>query len=321
MKRAGMEGAETMLWVREIALLAQQLDVVLRPLLAGQLGRVTVGLDPGQHVLVTQVHAPLAHGAVHSTREDGMAARRKYGPQEVADTGGFLLGLCLDADANVYACDLGRKAVIKISQEAKVSVYSDGAPNRNMVAPNYPAFDRAGNLFISDSGNWDQGDGCIFCIRPGGRTEVATRKSLLFPNGLAFHPDGTELYLVLSNLPGVGKVVVDENARVGPVEIVVKMERAIPDGLAFDVEGNLYISCYTPDRIYRLTPQGDLTPLVEDWRSVILSSPTNIAFCGRDLSTLVVASLSRWHLAKAEMPIPGSPLFYPGLDKYDEAIS
>ena len=97
------------------------------------------------------------------------------------------------------------------------------------------------------------------------------------------------------------------------MEQVVKMPQVIPDGLAFDEQGNLLISCYTPDQIYCLTPDGELVLMVEDWRSVILSSPTNIAFCGTDLSTLVVASLARWHLAKGQTPIPCSPVCYPRL--------
>jgi gluconolactonase len=136
---------------------------------------------------------------------------------------------------------------------------------------------------------------------------------LLFPNGLALSPDGTELYMVLSNLPGVGKVQIHQDGQVGPMEHVVEMPQTVPDGLAFDKLGNLYISCYTPDRIYCLTLDGELSLMVEDWRSVILSSPTNIVFCGTDFSTLVVASLGRWHLTKAQMPIPGSPVCYPDL--------
>ncbi len=233
--------------------------------------------------------------------------------EEIASTGGFLLGLCLDADANIYACDLGKGEIARITQRGEVSVYSNGSPERKMVTPNYATFDKAGNLYVSDSGEWDQANGCIFRIKPGGETEVVNDEPLPFPNGLALSPDGTELYIVLSNLPGVGKVQIRPDGQVGPMEQVVEMPQAIPDGLAFDELGNLYISCYTPDRIYCLTPGGELVLVVDDWRSVTLSSPTNIAFCGTDLSTLVVASLARWHLTKGQMPISGSPVCYPNL--------
>jgi gluconolactonase len=233
--------------------------------------------------------------------------------QEIANTGGFLLGLCLDAAANVYACDLGHRAVMRITQEGEVSVYSAGAPERKMMSPNEPVFDRGGNLYVSDSGRWDGSDGCLFRIWPGGEAEVATDLTLPFPNGLALSPDGRHLYIALSNLPGVAKAEIGESGQLGPLETVVEMPRTVPDGLAFDAGGNLFVSCYTPDSIYRLTPEAELALLVEDPRSVVLSSPTSIAFCGPDLSQLVTANLARWHLTRAWMPAAGNPLFYPDL--------
>ena len=233
--------------------------------------------------------------------------------EEVGNTGGFLLGLCLDANANVYACDLAKQRVARITPHGETSVYSDGSPQHKMITPNYPVFDRAGNLYVSDSGEWDEENGCIFRIAPGGETQMVSERNLPFANGLALNLDDTALYIALSNQPGVAKMTIHPDGQLSPLERVVDMPKTVPDGLAFDRDGNLYISCYTPDQIYCLTTAGDLILLVEDWRSVVLSSPTNIAFCGPDLSTLVVASLSRWHLTKGSMPIPGNPLHYPAV--------
>ena len=180
-------------------------------------------------------------------------------------------------------------------------------------SPNYPVFDAAGNLYVSDSGGWDESNGCLFRVKPGGETELLNDDPMPFPNGLALSPDGRELYMVLSNLPGVGKFPIGDDGQIGSLETVVKIPDTVPDGLAFDREGNLYISCYTPSQIYRLTPDGDLALLAEDRRHTTLSSPTNIAFGGRDLSTLLVASLGRWHLCKATMAIAGQPVHYPDL--------
>jgi gluconolactonase len=130
---------------------------------------------------------------------------------------------------------------------------------------------------------------------------------------MALHPDGSRLYIVLSNLPGVVSLALGDDGSVGPPEPVVELPRTVPDGLAFDVAGNLYITCYTPDVIYRLSPDGDLAVVADDWESVTFATPTNIVFAGPERRTLVVASLSRWHLTKGEMPIAGAPLRYPKL--------
>ena len=232
---------------------------------------------------------------------------------EIACTGGFILGLCLDADANIFACDLNQHEVVRVTHQGGVSSYSRGSPDRDMQTPNYPAFDSLGNLYVSDSGAWDQHNGCLFRVKPGGKTELVTSQSLPFPNGLALSRAQTELYVVLSNMPGVGKFRIGAGGKVGLLEPVVKLPATVPDGVALDAEGNLYISCYTPDVIYRLTRSGNLDKVAEDWRSVIFSSPTNIAFAGEDLSTLVVASLARWHLTRGTMAVAGLPARYPKL--------
>ena len=231
--------------------------------------------------------------------------------EQVAGTGGFILGLCLDGDGTVYACDLALHAVKRITPDGGVASYSSGSPERPMVTPNYPVFDAAGNLYVSDSGSWRGNDGALYRVRPGGETETVGTGVTAFPNGLALAADGAHLYVVLSTLPGVVRLPLAEDGAVGSPETVVELPRHVPDGLAFDVEGNLYVSCYTPDVIYRVSPGGELDLLAEDWEGVTFATPTNVAFCGPDRRTLVVASLSRWHLTKGEMPVAGQPLHYP----------
>ena len=113
------------------------------------------------------------------------------------------------------------------------------------------------------------------------------------------------LWTVLSHSPGVPRPRNEANADEGSVP------EQVPDGLAFDGEGNLYISMYTPDRVYRLSPDGTIEVLVEDVRSTVVSSPTNIAFGGRRRRTLFLASLSRWHIAAVDLEVSGAPLCYP----------
>jgi gluconolactonase len=231
--------------------------------------------------------------------------------EQVGSTGGFTLGLCLDADSNVYSCDSGHHAVMRTTPSGEVTTYSTGTADRRIITPNYPVFDADGNLYVSDSGTAKHDTGGLFRIRPGGETELITKTPWRFPNGLALHPDGTHLYVVLSELPGVVRVALKADGSIGERETVVELPHNVPDGLAFDEGRNLYVSCYTPDVIYRVTPAGQVAVLASDWESVTFATPTNIAFCGPERRTLVVASLSRWHLTKGEMPVAGARLHYP----------
>lgn len=252
-------------------------------------------------------------GAVYAGGEAGQLYRVTLAGDvtRFADTGGFVLGLCLDAEGAVYACDNARHAVLRATPDGTVTTYAAGLPERPMVNPNWPLFDAGGTLYVSDSGTWGRADGCLWAIAPDGTTRLLTEATRDFPNGMALRPDGEALVVVETHAQRVLRVpLADPDA----VEEVVRLPaRSLPDGVAFDAEGGLLIACYTPDVIYRLAPDGALDVLAEDWTRHTLASPTNVVFCGEDLRTLVIASLGRWHLSRATADVPGDPLQRPSL--------
>jgi gluconolactonase len=227
--------------------------------------------------------------------------------EQIAGTGGFVLGLCLDGDGNLFACDTARRQVVRADVRGRTSAYFGGLPDRPLVNPNYVVFDSGGNLYLSDSGDYHKDNGCLWKIGPGGRGEVLRDDVNAFPNGLALSGDEGWLYVALSTMPGVVRVPLAG----GAPETVALMERKVPDGLALDRQGNLYISCYTPDEIWRVRPDGALELYAEDWERSTLAAPTNLAFCGAGGDVMVVANLGRWHLAKAPVAVPGLPCRYP----------
>jgi gluconolactonase len=231
-----------------------------------------------------------------------------------ANTGGFVLGLCFDAEGSVYACDNGRKEVVRIDHAGNVSTWSGGSPERPFAVPNYPVFLPDGTMFVSDSGGWDANAGFLYRIAPDRTTSLVPHDLAAFPNGLAVDPANRWLYVVLSQIPGVVRLPLDRAGNPGAPEPVVQLPGNVPDGLAFDEAGNLVISCYTPSVIYRLdggAPGGRLSVLAADVANTIIATPTNIAFTGADRRTLVAASLSRWHLAATTVESPGARLNYP----------
>lgn len=233
--------------------------------------------------------------------------------KQIGMVDGFALGLALDADSNVYICETSGRTVKKVTPGGAVSVYSTGTPDRPFVTPNYPAFDAAGNLYVADSGHWNGNDGCIFLVRSSGTTEIFSDRVTAFPNGLALGPDGRWLYVVLSEYPGIVRIAIEDDGSAGAIETVVELRKNVPDGIAFDEDGTLFIACYAPNVVYQLTPDGRLDVLGYDWQNTQLSAPTNIAFIGDVHTTMVIGSLSRWHLTALEMETPGLALHFPTL--------
>lgn len=217
--------------------------------------------------------------------------------------GGSALGLALDGSGATYMCDIGNGCVQQISADGRVRPY--GGP---LEFPNYPVFDRDGRLWVSDSGAWADATGTIVRIDPDGAIERVAR-GLRFANGLAINGDW--LYAVESSWPQIVRLPLAG----GQPQPVVEFDRAVPDGLAFDSEGGLWIGCWQPNRVYRLAPEGPLDVIVDDWSGVYAPTPTNIAFAGTELDVLALASLSTQAVAAIDAGVRGAPLHYPrGLD-------
>jgi gluconolactonase len=244
-------------------------------------------------------------GALYAGGEAGQLYRVPLdgsGAVEVARVaGGFLLGLALDADGRVYACDTGNRCVQRIDPDASIARHGG-----ELGYPNYPVFADDGALFVSDSGSWEEPEGVVVRIDPDGTTERVL-DGLRFANGLAIA--GGWLYVVESAWPGVVRMPLAG----GRAEPVVALDRAVPDGLAFDADGGLWISCFQPNHVYRLDPSGELRLVLDDWTGEFLLTPTNLAFAGPELDLLVFASLGGDALRALEPGVRGVPLLYPRL--------
>ena len=100
-----------------------------------------------------------------------------------------VLGQVVDADGNLYCAEPespGSK-VTRITPDGKTRVYSTGPRGGSFMSANTPAFDRHGNMYLSDTGSWSQViDGHIYKIPPGGGdAQLWFQEPVDTPNGLA----------------------------------------------------------------------------------------------------------------------------------------
>lgn len=231
--------------------------------------------------------------------------------REVASTGGFLFGITLGADGTVFACDFGKAAVQRISPAGEVSTWSTGTADRPLRVPNFSAFDDAGTLYVTDSGDWGVDDGALLRVRADGTTEVWSEQVPAFPNGCCLSADGDALLVVESAARRVVRVPIEDDGSAGAPTTVVDLTGSQPDGVALAADGTLLIGCYRPDRIWRADPDGRVSVLAEDPDGVILNQPANVAFYGAALDRIVVSSLGGWSLRSADVGLVGLPLRMP----------
>jgi gluconolactonase len=231
----------------------------------------------------------------------------------VARPGGFLLGLAFDGGGNCIACDAAAGRLVHVAADGSSETLLDSVAGRKLASPNYPAYASDGTLWVTESGSgWTADDGFLFCIRPGGRAEIADDACRRFPNGLAISPDESRLYVVESRLPGIASYPLGPSGALGPREEVLALPGTVPDGIAFDAEGALYIGCWRPDRIYRLSPAGALEIYLDDYTGEFMSTPTNLAFGGEGMRTLYLAALAGWSVNAVDCEVAGHPLPRPG---------
>jgi sugar lactone lactonase YvrE len=179
-----------------------------------------------------------------------------------------------------------------------------------MRTPNFPVFGPDGSLYVSDSGSWDVADGVIYRFAPGSPGEVFHAGPFQYTNGLAIDADGEYLYVVESALHSVIRLRIAEGGAAVP-EMVCRpgVLEWVPDGLALDAAGALYVTMYASDRIYRIEPGGEPEILVEDVLGMALNRPTNCAFGGPDLDRLFVANLGGRNLSVLDLGRRGQPLY------------
>jgi len=228
------------------------------------------------------------------------------GITEVASTGGFCLGLAFGPGGDLFVCDLKHAAVFRVDTgSGRVERFADGADGRPLRIPNYPAFDGDGRLYVSDSHQFDRPGPGVFRFDPDGRGELWYGGDATFANGLALSPDGRHLYVAETFANRVFRVPVRDDGSAGDRQEVVATPGAWPDGLAFDVDGNLYVGCYEPSQVLRVDPQGRVEVLFRELSAHLLAHPTNLAFRG---TTLFTANLGRWHLTRLEVGAEGLAL-------------
>ena len=203
------------------------------------------------------------------------------------------LGQAVDAAGNLYCAETGLGAVVKITPDGAVSTYATGPEGRPFLCANYPAFDRRGALYLSDSGDWSGAvNGRLYKIGPGGGTRLWYPGAIDTPNAIALDAAERYLYLVETFGAGIARVAILDDGSAGRFERVLHMPRHVPDGIAFDERGRLWIACHRPDAIYVFDLESRRLELfAEDWMGEALRGPTDVAFAGPDRDILFAASL------------------------------
>lgn len=200
-------------------------------------------------------------------------------PQVHHHTGGDPNGLAFHRDGDLYVCDSGLNAVIRIDGSGRQHTVVDSFEGERLRGPNDLCFDRAGNLYFTDPGgsSLESPIGRVYRLGTDGRLSLFM-DGLAYPNGLCLSADERTLYLAETLRSLVHACELDEDGGRRQTSVYAEVE-GWPDGMALDVEGALYVALYGRGAVGVVSPGGRSVTYLP----VQGPNPTNVAFRGSDL--------------------------------------
>jgi Gluconolactonase len=238
-------------------------------------------------------------GQIYRIAPDGKA-------QFVTTLGGFCAGLAFSPANELFVC-IPSLGIAKVQPSGEFSVFATHAGEHKLVCPNYGLFDSRGNYYVTDSGQWKKNNGFLIRYTRDGQGKIIGGP-FGYANGLALSADENFLFMVESNTDSVFRFEIRADDAVGPAQLYAGECGRFPDGLTLDAEGNLYVCCYASDEIWRISPERQKTLFAWDRWAILLGSPTNMAFGGKDFDELYVANLARTTITRAKTGRKGMPL-------------
>ena len=226
--------------------------------------------------------------------------------QLVTTLGGFCAGLSFSPNDELFVCNpaLG---IVRVQASGEFEIFATQVGDQKIICPNYGLFDSAGNYYVTDSGNWKKNNGFLLRFTPDGKGEILGGP-FGYANGLALSADEKTLFMVESNTDSVFRFEIRNDGSVNAPEIFATECGRFPDGLTLDAEGNLYVCCYASDEIWRISPSRKKTLFAWDRNAILLGSPTNMAFGGKDFDELYFANLARTTITRVSVGRKGQPL-------------
>lgn len=251
-------------------------------------------------------------------------------------------GIALRADGSFLVADLSPETggVFELRRDGQVRPVLEQVEGMALPPTNFVVEDSAGRTWITVSTRRmprilgcrpDCDDGFIVVMDRRGARIAAD--GLGYTNEVAVDPSGRWLYVNETFVRRLSRFALRADGELGPRETVTEFgPGTFPDGVAFDIAGNAWITSIVSNRVIRVAPDGSQEMVIEDsdaahlaeveaaWRggalerrhldvvhSRRLRNISSLAFGGPDLRTAVLGCLHGQTLETFRVDVPGLP--------------
>ena len=260
-------------------------------------------------------------------------------------TGTLPNGLAFAADGSFLISNFGTDCLETMTRDGDTRVLADSIDGLPVGKVNFVLRDSRDRIWITVSTrvrNWmhalrtDLADGYIARYEDGAFRIAAD--GFRFTNEIRFDAREEFLYVVETTGGCITRLRVDEHGNLSGREVFGPSslgKGAWPDGIAFDSAGNLWGTMVYSDKLFVLTPEGDLKILLDEGdpekvsaleRAFLQNSVTedvlfatgqgiapwmaSVTFGGPDLGTIYIGSLKGKRIPCFRAPVPGLPMVH-----------
>ena len=254
-------------------------------------------------------------------------------------------GLAFSRTGDFLISNFGTDCLEVMSRDGKSKVLVDSIDGAPIGKVNFVLRDSRDRVWITVSTrvrNWmhalrtDLSDGYLARYENGTFTIVAD--GFRFTNEIRFDAKEEFLYVVETTGGCISRLRIDDRGSVAEREIFGPTKLgtgAWPDGIAFDSYGNLWGTLVYSDKLFVLTPQGDMRVILDEGdtekvaaleraflgncvtEDVLFATGRGLApwmasltFGGPDLRTVYIGSLKGTHIPYFRAPVAGLPMVH-----------
>ena len=253
-------------------------------------------------------------------------------------------GLAFDANGDILIANYGTNAVERMTRQGRSRVVYTSIDGVPLGKTNFILRDSAGRFWLTVTTRlepWTRSvtersaDGYIALIDKRGIRVVA--EGFVGTNEVRLDAAEEWLYVVESNARRISRLRVQPDGSLSDREVYGPTDLGgVPDGFAFDVYGNLWVTLVMYDRLIAITPEREVLTLLDDgdpaevasldrhWygnsmtQELMLSikggrvAPwmASVTFGGPDLKTVYLGSLRGTTIPFFRSPVAGLPMVH-----------
>ena len=227
-------------------------------------------------------------------------------------------GLTRDPQGRLVMCEGGARRVTRVEHDGSLTVIASSYHGLPLNRPNDVVVKSDGSIYFTDPGgpapDTDLDFAGVYRVSADLSTINLLVRDYVLPNGLAFSPDESILYIndslglhvnndMFRSIGYIDAFDVRPNGMLANRRVFCELRgdgTGIPDGMKVDVESNVY--CTGPGGVWIMDASGKHlgTILTE------VEHTTNVAWGGEDWTTLYITTFET--LARIELKIPGLPV-------------